>query len=214
MSHVDLQPFDPLRLTEDDLKGLDLLIDKDAVAQANERHAAAAKRCDAVRLEYDAAKTETAAATDEYEQALSGESKLSVMDAFRAMQDAVSKRDVTGEVLNRTCQILDKIERSLNGARGVGYRPIYVEGVKRRIAAAKKADSARAMLREAEGDYVHGTRIVLHALGHGTSHAVPPEAFNTTLTPEITELRERQMWSGSWYPGQDWTAVEAIKEAK
>lgn len=209
MSYVDLPAHDPLLLTPDDHASLEKLVDHSEIEKALERHRASVVRRDAVKDEYDAAKKAASDATDAYEKSLSGEIDTPIMDAYRTMEDAVKKRDVTGEVLNRASQAMDKADQGTRHGRGKAWRPVYVEGINRRLSAAKKADDARAMLKEAERDYAQATRVVLAAHNNGTDHPIPQQ-LNLALG-DVTEIRERVLWSNA---AESWVPAMFTKEAE
>ena len=189
--------YDPQTIDAAERAKLEKMVDPDAIARAEERHALAIIRRDKVKAEYEGTRDAAGRAKVTYEKSLIGEADTSPVDAFRAIEEADKVCNAAAEVLNRVCQALDRAEDDIREAHGIAWRPVYAEGCKQRIAAAKKADQARALLREAEADFAKGSRVLLFAHHHGCPHAIPQGAFHPVLTEGATEQSERHLWAQS-----------------
>lgn len=110
-----------------------------------------------------------------------------------ALQQGEKTAAVADEVLAATKRALEEAETAgIRRARDLAWRPVYLFGIRTRIAAAQKADQARALLAEAESEYKAGTALLDRAYDGGTQH---PVVTAVRSYGDPTEEKERSMWS-------------------
>lgn len=182
---------------------LDALVDHALIQTAADQLTAAKARLVAVRVNHDAAGVAHDAAKAAAQAAIDGNG-TDPHEATAALSAAAQTHDVCGRIVAAAGRSVAQADADALTAHGAAFRPVYMEGVRRRLAAAAKADQARAALVEAEADYVSATGILNHATQNGCQHVIFDPAHSAPMTDHAGEIRR---WSvnhhNAWWPGLD-----------
>jgi hypothetical protein len=126
-------------------------------------------------------------------------------DAHKAVANldtATKALDVTTLIFGAAALVVAKAEADVVTARGVAWEAVYTEGVRRRLAAAKMADQARAMLADAERNYADATKVLNAATSQGARHVVFSVSHSHFLTNHADEVKRwSQNYHNAWWPG-------------
>lgn len=167
------------------------LVDSAPIEAANAAVVAARTRLAAAQAEQTAAAANLHVLRQARDRAINGDGDPHATTT--ALRQGERTAAVTDEVLAATKRALEEAETAgIRRARDLAWRPVYLAGVRARIAAAQKADQARALLAEAEKEYEAGTALLDRAYAGGTPH---PVATDVRLYGAPTEAREVSMWS-------------------
>ena len=149
----------------------DHLIDHDLIDAAKDRHQAALARAAKVRTDLNFKRAAHVAARIASERAVADPSTADPHEADQV--EAIAARAVT--VAEKVAAAAESEAVQAGGAVrvacGEGYKPVYTHGVRCRLAAAVKADAARAMLAEAEQEYTQATGLLNLATKAGTPNS-------------------------------------------
>ena len=167
------------------------LIEHERIAQATERHEAAGARLKQAQADLSASKAALAEATAAAEAAFAGEGSLAPLEAERRRQAAQTAYEVAAQVVEALGSVHRKSVAGIATARGLAWKPVYLEGVRERVRASRKADEARAALDEAQHDLTRADDVIRSAFVAGTPH--PGDAFAPGRLRSETE--ERHAWS-------------------
>lgn len=139
--------------------------------------------------------------TTQIEGAEAGTIELDAIAADEVLAAAERRLAVAERVLQKAELGLQEANTNRAAAKGEGFKPIYKEGIARRLRAAEQADRARALLAKAESDYQEATELLNHATRNGTPHVVYDQGHNHTLG---TLAEETARWSrpNGWWNGQ------------
>jgi len=172
--------------------------DKDLVDAAAKKMLAARGSLEAARKALKAAEIAEAQALRASLRAASsiGEADGTLMSKRRRLTDASAHTRFCREDVGR----LEVEERTATAAHaataGAAHAPLYAAGVKGRIAAAAKADRARALLAAAEEDFRKATAKIDRAHARHCAH---PDGIDDAMLvgPVRTEADERALWQGA-----------------
>ena len=114
--------------------------------------AAAAAAVTAANQAYDTAQATLATAAH-------GGGALSPIDAAKAVEDADRARRVAALVRQATDEATSTVKTAQFVAEGKAWRPVYLDGVRKRIAAAQAGDAARNAAAGRGGGPRHGGRL-------------------------------------------------------
>ncbi len=166
------------------------LVDYDVISQASTyrqtqvtRLATATAQIATAQQNYDTAQAALKAAA----QGTGGDPMVAAL----AIDDAVRARQVAAMVRDAAQQALQDADDKLRLAEGKAWRPVYLSGVRRRIAAAHAGDAARAALAAAEKEYAAASLVLEQAQNHGT---VGVEGATLGSRP-MTEADEVNFWA-------------------
>lgn len=201
-------------LTSDEKQSLRALVDHAALQAAAEKLNAAREQLAKANLAHSDAKRAHAEAQAVSAMAVAGEGGIDPVQAERLLEDAARAVLVREKIVAHATGALQKAEADHQAARNVACAPVYIEGVRRKVAAARKADQARAMLAEAEADYRLGDRTLAFAsLDLGVPHVINEAMLGNKIH---TEAHERAIWAGvhvdvdaGWMPGMPRQAAAA-----
>jgi hypothetical protein len=184
-----------------DMIDYDTFITHDLIAKAQGQLDAARTRLAAVRVDLSAAQARQQAARQARDVAVAAGGS-DAHKAAAALRDATTALDVCGQIVAAAENALAQSDADLITARGVAYRPVYVEGVRQRLAAAAKADQARAMLAEAGRDYASATDILNHATNHDCMDVIFDRGHSQPMSDHAAEIaRWSQNYHGAWWGG-------------
>ena len=182
------------------------LVDQTVITQAKTHYdTQAAKLATAITAvetaaqAYDAAQAALATAAH-------GEGSVSTEDAARAVEDADRARRVAALVRQAADKAAETAKAAQFVAEGKAWRGVYLDGVRRRVAAARAGDEARAALEAADQAHAEATRLMEEAINHGT---VGVQAAHDMTRRLMTEADEMKLWTShrfdpvaGTYPGQ------------
>jgi hypothetical protein len=178
------------------------LVDTKVTDAANEALATAKTKLDTASANFAAARKTHNVAARAAELAI-GSLADDAHERHEEHQAAASKLDVAKRVKEAAASAYEAAKRAVEASIGVAHRPVYSYGVELRIAAAKKADLARAMLKEAEADRAAATDVLGYAIGQGVGD-VSFNGWRETHRP-LDFNSEWNLWGNnyhvSWWPG-------------
>ena len=176
------------------------LIASGLIETAEAQHRAAMARVVTVAEELDAARTALAAAKQASDKAIAGQGG-DPHKAEIALEAAARALTVAGKVHAAAEQARADAADGVLTARGEAHKPVYIEGIRRRLAAAEKADKARELLAEAEADHAEATGLLNHATREGTQHVIYDQSHGRVLGTLADEIK---LWSvpNSWWTGE------------
>lgn len=139
-------------------------------------------------------------AAEASELAVNGEGTLSPVDAEVLLEAAVRALTVSEKVRAAADAAHQAADDAITTAMGEAHKPVYAAGIELRLASARKADAARAMLAEAEVEFNQATALLNYARGQ----YCPPSSFVEGHVLD-THAREIARWSE---PGTWWIATQ------
>lgn len=173
---------------------IDDFIDHNTLREAKEQHDAATLRLKIAQSGLAAAQGAHDRAKLASEAAIKGESTVSAMDAEHDLEAAAKALRVAEKVHDAARESHTDITEWQTTASGLAHRGVYLEGIRRRLEAARKGDKARAMLAEADADHLAATMVLQHAHQLGTPHF--GNAHNGPRGLQ-TEAQEAAIWAGA-----------------
>jgi hypothetical protein len=160
------------------------LIDHELIARANRKAVELASRAHLSRNDLTAATSVRAAAEDAATNSPSLENEAAWEKADRAFRVA-QKVSAAAEQEHRN------YANWLPLAKGAAHGPLYMAGVRARIAAAKKADNAKILAEEAERDFKAAVQTIYQAHAAGHQHL---RAINNASHLLVSEAEELNIW--------------------
>ena len=159
-----------------------------ALQQALKDHDAAHQRLVAARAAVAAAEAEVKAVAAKI---ASGQGDP--LEVAREERDAHDRQRMAARFLAIAEEAVRNAAARQIAAEGEAYAPVHEEGRRQRVAAARRADAARAELEAAETDFRAGTALVLQARnkGHKATEGIDGSRF---ARPVWTEAQERRFW--------------------
>jgi hypothetical protein len=114
------------------------------------------------------------------------------MSAETTLIAAETTLRVARKVADAAAATFKRLQDRENVVRGKAHVPVYLHGVRQRIAAAAKGDAARAMLAEADDESKAASDMMRQACSAGCS-----DAFGGLDGPHVlrTEIEERAHWT-------------------
>lgn len=180
---------------------IDHLIDHDMIKAATETHLAATSRLATAATERDTAKAAHAAARQASERAIAGHGDP--LEAEHALNAAETVLRVHEKVHAAATAAHTAAVEGIATARSEALIPAYREGIRRRLASAKKVDAAKAALDAAQAEYDAATALLNAATQGGCQHVIY-DASHGAGRPVGTYEQELKLWSVSngWHNGK------------
>ena len=176
------------------------------IDDASTAHQTALARTTRTAADLEKARADHAQADAASIAAIAGEGDLSPLEAEHQLNDAATVLSVAGKVHTAAMTALAEADKARTTARGNAWKPVYREGIKRRLAAAEKADAARALMAEARRDYDTGTKFLNTATQHGTMDVISDPSHGAGAVGEVCSLEvETKRWAS--VPAGWWNAL-------
>jgi hypothetical protein len=174
----------------------DRLIDHDIINGAAVRLTVAVERLSATAVDLNAATAAHSAAEDASRHAAAGDGDP--MQAEHALEAAARMLAVAVKVHAAAEAAQSAAHADIHPARERGWRPVYVQGIRLRLQATKKADVARGILAEAEAEFNRATAVLNAANPAGLIYR---EGHQTPFGSYQDELK---LWAvpNSWWTGR------------
>ncbi len=184
-------------LTQPDKDQLQKLVVAPLSRTAREAHAAAVTRLGNIVQQLGAAAEADKQAQAAYRRALAGDGDLTMLDAGRQAKAAAHDLEVMNDAKQAAEALVAKALEDQQQAERTAWAPVVMDGIRRRIAAARAADDARKGLAAAEAAYALADEIMGWAI-HG-HHAAAPAAqgWEGRNLGNRTEAEERRYWQGA-----------------
>ncbi len=181
----------------------DEFVDHELMRQAAERRQSAVERVARAEDALQHARDGHTTAKQASERAIACVGSLSPMEAEMALEAAARELSVAERVLDAANLALREADDGVITARGDAHRPVYLAGISRRLAAAKKADEARALLAAAQKEHDAATAMLNHATQNGTMHVIY-DASHGAGRPIGDYAGELTRWSqpNGWWNGR------------
>jgi hypothetical protein len=193
---------------------IESLVDASVIDRATRRHQDALARV--TRAEADLSAAIAAHKTAEFTShlAVQGHGSVLALDAEHALNDASTRLKVARKVRDAAQQSLVAADQGRSMARGQAWAPVYVDGIRQRMAAARKGDEAKRMLAQADAEHAAATASMNLAVQNGTPHIGHWHNGPRLLRSEVEE-------GGIWRaervdpdaPAHPWAAYQASQEA-
>ncbi|HQT43870.1 MAG TPA: hypothetical protein PLD79_07700 [Halothiobacillus sp.] len=168
------------------------LIDQKYIDYANDKFTAAFDRACAADAAFAEAKDKLAAAQFASTEAIAGRGKVSPMQAEDDLEAAIKVHRVAEKTLYAAKEYQQQCADWKSKAIGAAHAPMFLEGIRQRIAAAAKIDDAKSVIAEAEAAYEAGTQLIRAAKSAG--HADFGDKANTPRFDRTAE-QERKFWA-------------------
>jgi hypothetical protein len=185
-------------MTADDITSL---VDQAIIKAAGQRWQLTTDRLAQAEADLRDAKTAHDAAQNASKRAIAGLGDLSPLDAEHQINSAATVLSVAQKVRDAAAAALEEATEGQETARGEAWKPVYIAGIKRRLAAAKAADAARDLLAQATADYDVATEFLNTATRNGTLHVIYDQSHSKAMGTYGTEVA---LWSvpNSWWSGK------------
>jgi hypothetical protein len=182
------------RITVAQLNDVDFahLVDTAVIQAAIDRLVAAVERLRLAGIAYDTAAVAHEAAKVASDRAAAGKGDVTPEDAEVEIEAASRAMRIAAKVLEASKRERESAHAGILPERGKAHRQVYLAGVTIRLAAAKKADLARALLVEAQADFAKGSGYLAKA----TENGCPPLFGNPGPSDLLrTYVEEAKMWA-------------------
>jgi hypothetical protein len=125
------------------------------------------------------------------QRAVDGKGDISAIAAETGLHLAEFELRVAEKVEAAALAFRQKCDEWKSNARGLAHAPLYFQGIRERIAAAAKADRARALLEQADVEHAAGLEMQAEAIRNGH-----PNLWNSINGPRhlLSEAAERAFW--------------------
>ncbi len=171
------------------------LVDQTLIAASAEKLSKAQARAANATADLAVAKQQVLDAENAAHLAAEGRGKLSPLDAERALSEAQLGLRAAEKVAAAAAMFQEKCGEWAALAQGAAHSGLYLAGLRGRIAAAEKAEQAKALLLEAERDMQNAAAMChqAHVAGH-------PHILGVSNRPQfasVTAAEERAVIAGA-----------------
>jgi hypothetical protein len=175
------------------------LVNVDLIAAANTRLSSAVEKLRLAEVAFDLAAVAHSAAQDAATKAAAGVGEITPEDAEIQIETTARTVKVAGRVLEAATRERAAAHGDELPARGRAHREVYKAGIALRLAAARRADEAHALLAAAQAAYDKGTAYIARARQNGCNDLWGNPGPRDLLTDYAAELKQwtgRTDWSG------------------
>ena len=183
-------------LSQTDKDQLEKLVVAPLIRAAREAHAAAVTRLGNITKQMAAAQAADKVAQTAYQRALAGDGE-SMLDAGRQAKAAAHDLEVMEDAKRRAEELVAKALAEQGQAERTAWAPVVMEGILRRISAARAADDARKALKAAEAAYMAADEVMRWAANAHHAATPPGQGWEGKPLGERTEADERRYWQGA-----------------
>jgi hypothetical protein len=174
------------------------LVDQKLIDSANAELKTATDKLSAATAALLPMQAYAAAAWQQAEAAIAANDS-DAMDLAEGSDLAARRLAVGVRIRDAAAQAVQTAREGVVTATSVAMRGVYVDGVKKRVAAATRADAARRALSEAEGDYKAATDIITGAIQAGCQDVLFGVHWQHALADAATEIHR---WTVGYH--QNW----------